>query len=415
MGGGSDYADDDDDDLLDALNLGSGYKREAEELSFSNEEEEEIDAGSLTEEEPEESVEELLGSGPRHPDEDVETKLGSGPRHPDEDVETKLGSGPSPGLPPGVPDIPGLTADAEGTLWFKGEKVTSITGMDGEDKGRKVFGSEDEEDEEEGDEVTEMEDEDEEDEVVENVEPLEKITAVEKLTPVKKIEEVKSMTPLKSIKEIKNIEEVKSILPIPEHIARKFIAKHKLKKQGGLESASDSPIAQGGVASESAPEVYHDDPPKYESKIKRLRTIHEHLTDAVRHLVKGHKQLKEFIYQWEDEDVDGESEPTEDMEVQFEEEIPIPQGGTAYEQEQDSNEESSAPFSSDEIEEITPLSSIKPIKSIKEVKSMKEVKALYELTPKQAELLKEMNRKHLGGETAADVRGRRRRMRRKRI
>ena len=46
---------------------------------------------------------------------------------------------------------------------------------------------------------------------------------------------------------------------------------------------------------------------------------------------------------------------------------------------------------------------------------MKEVKALYELTPKQAEILKEMNSKHLGGETVADVRGRRRRMRRKRI
>ena len=307
--------------------MGSGYKREAEELSFSNEEEEEIDAGSLTEEEPEESVETLLGSGPS--------------------------MGP---LPPGVPDIPGLTADEDGTLYFKGEKVTSITGMDGEDKGRKVFGSDDEDEEEEDDdEVTEMEDEDEEDEVVENVEPLEKITAVEKLTPVKKIEEVKSVTPLKSIKEIKNIEEVKSILPIPEHIARKFIAKHKLKKQGGLESANHSPIAQGGVASESAPEVYHDEDVllgpgphpgpllKSESKIKRLRAIHEHLTDAVRHLKKGQMQLREFIYQWEDED--GESEPTE---VQYEEEIPIPQGGTAYEQEQDSNEESSAPFSSDE-------------------------------------------------------------------
>ena len=318
--------------------MGSGYKREAEELSFSNEEEEEIDAGSLTEEEPEESVETLLGSGPS--------------------------MGP---LPPGVPDIPGLTADADGTLWFKGEKVTSITGMDGEDKGRKVFGSDDDDEEEDDDEVTEMEDEDEEDEVVENVEPLEKITAVEKLTPVKKIEEVKSMTPLKSIKEIKNIEEVKSILPIPEHIARKFIAKHKLKKQGGLESANHSPIAQGGVASESAPEVYHDEDVvlgpgphpgpllKSESKIKRLRAIHEHLTDAVRHLKKGQMQLRKFIYQWEDEDEDGETllgpgpSPTASMEVQYEEEIPIPQGGTAYEQEQDSNEESSAPFSSDEV------------------------------------------------------------------
>ena len=46
---------------------------------------------------------------------------------------------------------------------------------------------------------------------------------------------------------------------------------------------------------------------------------------------------------------------------------------------------------------------------------MKEVKALYELTPKQAEILKEMNSKHVGGETAADVRGIKRRMRRKRI
>ena len=41
-------------------------------------------------------------------------------------------------LPPGVPDIPGLTVD-HGVLKYKGEKVTSITGMDGKDKGEKVF------------------------------------------------------------------------------------------------------------------------------------------------------------------------------------------------------------------------------------------------------------------------------------
>merc|ERR1712055_242557 len=110
-------------------------------------------------------------------------------------------------LPPGVPDIPGLTVD-HGVLKYKGEKVTSITGMDGKDKGEK-----------------ESEDEDE----IVDVQSIENISEVKKLLPIKSISEIKSILPVKSIKEIANIDEVKEILPIPEDIARNFIAKHKLK------------------------------------------------------------------------------------------------------------------------------------------------------------------------------------------
>merc|ERR1712212_450146 len=103
-------------------------------------------------------------------------------------------------LPPGVPDIPGLTVD-HGVLKYKGEKVTSITGMDGKDKGEKVFEDEDE------------------DEIV-DVQSIENISEVKKLAPIKSISEIKSILPVKSIKEIANIDEVKEILPIPEDIAR---------------------------------------------------------------------------------------------------------------------------------------------------------------------------------------------------
>ena len=101
---------------------------------------------------------------------------------------------------------------------YKGEKVTSITGMDGKDKGEKVYADENE------DKYEDVDD----DEVVEKV-PIESLSEVEKITPIKSLEEIKRLLPVKSIKEIANIDEVKEILPVPEDIARKFIAKHKLK------------------------------------------------------------------------------------------------------------------------------------------------------------------------------------------
>jgi len=40
------------------------------------------------------------------------------------------------------------------------------------------------------------------------------------------------------------------------------------------------------------------------------------------------------------------------------------------------------------------VKSIKPVKSIQEVSSIQEVKSMYELTPRQAEKLKEMMARH---------------------
>merc|ERR1712055_995383 len=142
-------------------------------------------------------------------------------------------------LPPGVPDIPGLTVD-HGVLKYKGEKVTSITGMDGKDKGEKVFEDEDE-----------IEDESEDEDEIVDVQSTENISEVKKLTPIKSISEIKSILPVKSIKEIANIDEVKEILPIPEDIARKFIAKHKLKhgKKHTISGESELP-----------PDIYEDQP-----------------------------------------------------------------------------------------------------------------------------------------------------------
>ena len=140
-------------------------------------------------------------------------------------------------LPKGVPDIPGLYME-DGVMKYKGEKVASITGMDGKDKGQKVYADEDEDD-------------DEDEDVVEEVEPIESISEVKKLTPIKSLSEIKSLLPVKSIKEIAKIDEVKEIMPIPEDIARKFIAKHRLK-HGKKQAISGE--------SELSPDVYEDQP-----------------------------------------------------------------------------------------------------------------------------------------------------------
>ena len=151
------------------------------------------------------------------------------------------------GLPPGTPDIPGLYME-KGVMKYKGEKVTSITGMDGKDKGEKVYADE-----------NEVEDED-EDEVVE-VQSIENLSEVEKLTPIKSLSEIKSLLPVKSIKEIANIDEVKEILPIPEDIARKFIVEHKLKHGRKHRVSGESALppdeyqAQAGMSEGSSEDV----------------------------------------------------------------------------------------------------------------------------------------------------------------
>merc|ERR1711887_453777 len=45
---------------------------------------------------------------------------------------------------------------------------------------------------------------------------------------IESIDEIDSITPIKSIQEVKSIKKVKSILPVPDDIAKKFIADHNL-------------------------------------------------------------------------------------------------------------------------------------------------------------------------------------------
>merc|ERR1711887_221236 len=45
---------------------------------------------------------------------------------------------------------------------------------------------------------------------------------------IESIDEIESITPIKSIQEVKSIKKVKSILPVPDDIAKKFIADHNL-------------------------------------------------------------------------------------------------------------------------------------------------------------------------------------------
>ena len=229
---GQDYGDDGtDDELMDLLGEDDG--------KYGSEDPEEIEPIE-EEEDAEELVEEALDD--------------AGEALDDADPEPEAEGGK---LPDGVPDIPGLHMEG-GQLMYKGEKVTSITGMDGEDEGEKVYGDDAEVgDEEEVEGGYEGEDE------VEEVEPLESLSEVKKITPIKSLSEIKSLLPIKSINEISSIDEVKEIIPIPEDIARKFIKKHNLKHGAGYgESEMVDPVQndlpQAGTSGGDEP---GDEPP----------------------------------------------------------------------------------------------------------------------------------------------------------
>merc|ERR1712002_1449934 len=68
---------------------------------------------------------------------------------------------------------------------------------------------------------------------IDSITPIESIQEVKSIQPVKSIEEIKSITPIKSIQEVKSIKKVKSILPVPDDIAKKFIADHGLVPMDG--------------------------------------------------------------------------------------------------------------------------------------------------------------------------------------
>merc|ERR1711942_481959 len=155
-------------------------------------------------------------------------------------------------LDDGIPNIEGLKKEADGTLTFNGEKVTSISAVDGPDGGKKVYespkvyrGS--------NRGLTLPPNIDEIEEIKKMIPikkpvelktpiPIETIEEVIKKLPIETIQEIKKMTPIKSIQEIANIREVKSIKPVPDAIARDFIKRHNLRSltmAGGYASSEE--------------------------------------------------------------------------------------------------------------------------------------------------------------------------------
>merc|ERR1711970_1716942 len=248
-------------------------------------------------------------------------------------------------LDDGIPNIEGLKKEADGTLTFNGEKVTSISAVDGPDGGKKVYespkvykGS--------NRGLTLPPNIDEIEEIKKMIPikkpvelktpiPIEPIEEVIKQIPIETLQEIKKMTPIKSIQEISNIREVKSIKPVPDAIARDFIKRHKLR----------SLTMAGGYASgEEEAEIDVGEPPvptlssRCKAQVKEIYGVTVDDLEAIRPKTK-------------------------------------------------------VPYTGDEIDSIEPVKSITPLKSVQALKSVQEVKKLYELTPLQAQILKRMQLK----------------------
>ena len=205
-------------------------------------------------------------------------------------------------LPPDVRDIPGLKVNPDHSLSFNGEKVVSITDMDGEEEGEQVF----------KDEEAELEAEEADESGIRSVTPLKSVKAVKKLLPLKSVTGIKSLLPIKSIDEIVNMEEVKRILPIPDDIAREFIARHGLKSGGSISggSAFESELPSGGI-SQAGQGISDFMPPK---PIMRLQNVLEILDVAARSIEKAQAYITVALRENDGFDVISKGEADDDFE-----------------------------------------------------------------------------------------------------
>merc|ERR1712215_378820 len=205
---------------------------------------------------------------------------------------------------------------------------------------------------------------------IESITPIKNIQEVKSIKPVKSIEEIKSITPIKSIQEVKSIKKVKSILPVPDDIAKKFIADHNLVPTDGDGDGpqyGEEPNQDGENSLRTA----------LEDVISTLNSLVEELGDQ--HLCKGEYE-PEPEPSWSDKPTWSKEKPT-------------------------GSKESKLPFGKDDIksiDEITsmqevksmlPVKKITEVKSITPIKSIQEVTGLYELTDEQADLLRRLNAK----------------------
>merc|ERR1712112_271146 len=216
---------------------------------------------------------------------------------------------------------------------------------------------------------------------IKSMTPITKIEEVKSITPVKSVEEVKSITPIESIEEVKSMKEIKSILPVPDDIAKKFIRDNNLvPTDGGSANDPETDIPD---------DSFEDIPgPLTEIKSDLLEALQEGVITIQAALDKISAQGLELcgtranpeIDDWDSmEPISREStEPLDSDEIPFSpEDVTDIQEITAME----------------EVKSMLPIKSIDEIKSITPIKSIKEVKGLYELTDRQAQLLRKLNRR----------------------
>jgi len=232
---------------------------------------------------------------------------------------------------------------------------------------------------------------------IESITPIKNIQEVKSIKPVKSIEEIKSITPIKSIQEVKSIKKVKSILPVPDDIAKKFIADHNLvptdgdgpeyvsrfpKDIYGQDITDGLQYGAGSGKYDDSSQVMNQEEENslrtaLEDVISTLNSLVEELGDQ--HLCKGEYE-PEPEPSWSDKPTWSKEKPS-------------------------GSKESKLPFGKDDIksiDEITsmqevksmlPVKKITEVKSITPIKSIQEVTGLYELTDEQADLLRRLNAK----------------------
>merc|ERR1712055_638738 len=212
---------------------------------------------------------------------------------------------------------------------------------------------------------------------VDSITPIESIQEVKSIQPVKSIEEIKSITPIKSIQEVKSIKKVKSILPVPDDIAKKFIADHNLVPTDGdgPEYVSRFPkdiygqditdgLQYGGGSGKYEEEPNQDGENSLrtalEDVISTLNSLVEELGDQ--HLCKG--------------EYEPEPEPSWNDKPTGSKESKLPFG-------KDDIKSIDEITSMQEVKSMLPVKKITEVKSITPIKSIQEVTGLYELTDEQ--------------------------------
>merc|ERR1712042_355667 len=208
---------------------------------------------------------------------------------------------------------------------------------------------------------------------IKSMTPITKIEEVKSITPVKSIEEVKSITPIKSIEEVKSMKEIKSILPVPDDIAKKFIRDNNLvPTDGGSANDPETDIPD---------DSFEDIPgPLTEIKSDLLEALQEGVITIQAALDKISAQGLTLCDKTGGREIDDwdSAEP-----ISRESTEPL-----------DSDE---LPFSPEDVTDIQEITAMEEVKSMLPIKSIQEVKGLYELTDRQARLLRKLNRGDEGG------------------